>query len=265
MRHSTPEAALHAVGVIPARYQSSRFPGKPLALIGGKALVERVFERASAARRIDRLVVATDDARIAEAVRAFGGDALMTSPGHASGTDRLAEVARALPADLFVNVQGDEPLLDPRDIDDLVECLEQDRSLDMATLADTLLEPEAARDPNVVKVVCDAGGRALYFSRSPIPYVRDPAATGGGWPEPGRDASAPPWLRHVGLYAYRRGFLLEFASWSPGVLESLEGLEQLRTLERGRAIRVLKAHGHYQGVDTPADVRAVERALLLSS
>src|SRR5437867_8787018 len=125
MRHATPKAAMHAVGVIPARYQSSRFPGKPLALIGGKALVERVFERARAARRIDRLVVATDDARIAEAVRAFGGDALMTSPRHASGTDRLAEVARVVPADLFVNIQGDEPLLDPHDIDDLIECLEQ--------------------------------------------------------------------------------------------------------------------------------------------
>jgi len=268
MRHSTPKAALHAVGVIPARYQSSRFPGKPLALIGGKPLVEHVFERARAARRIDRLVVATDDARIAGAVRAFGGDALMTSPLHASGTDRLAEVARALPADLFVNIQGDEPLLDPHDIDDLIECLDHDPSLDMATLADPLLEPDAARDPNVVKVVCDAGGRALYFSRSPIPYVRTAApggAIGGEWPERDTGDPPPPWLRHVGLYAYRRGFLLEFASWPPGVLESHEGLEQLRTLERGRTIRVLRARGHYQGVDTPADVRAVERALLLSS
>jgi len=271
MRHTTPKAAMHAVGVIPARYQSSRFPGKPLALIGGKALVERVFERARAASRIARLLVATDDPRIAAAVRAFGGEALMTSPEHASGTDRIAEVARALPADLFVNIQGDEPLLDPHDIDGLIECLEQEPSPDMATLADPLLESADARDPNVVKVVCDAGGRALYFSRSPIPYVQgfEDADTRGaaGRARSEWDAAdtSRPWLRHVGLYAYRREFLLEFASWGPGVLETLEGLEQLRTMERGRTIRVLRARGHYHGVDTPADVHAVERALLLSS
>ena len=162
---------MHAVGVIPARYQSSRFPGKPLALIDGRTLVERVFERARSAGRIARLLVATDDERIASAVRAFGGEVAMTSPTHASGTDRLAEVARSLSADVFVNIQGDEPLLDPRDIDGLVECLDSDPSSDMATLADPLLDAEEARDSNVVKVVCDASGRALYFSRSPIPYV----------------------------------------------------------------------------------------------
>src|SRR5437773_934954 len=171
MQHITPKAAMHAVGVIPARYQSSRFPGKPLALIGGKAILERVFERARAASRIARLLVATDDARIAAAVRAFGGEVLMTSPDHASGTDRLAEVARVLPADLFVNIQGDEPLLDPQDIDGLIECLEQDPSPDMATLADPLLEPDDAHagawphDPGV------AGARALsrrrYTGRRP--------------------------------------------------------------------------------------------------
>jgi len=244
---------MHAVGVIPARYQSSRFPGKPLALIGGRTLVQRVFERARAAGRIARLLVATDDERIASAVRAFGGEVAMTSAAHASGTDRLAEVARSLPAEVFVNIQGDEPLLDPQDIDRLVECLDSDPSSDMATLADPLLDPEEARDPNIVKVVCDAAGRALYFSRSPIPYVLAKAG------------AARPWLRHVGLYAYRRGFLLEFASWSPGALEELEGLEQLRTLERGRTIKVLRARGRYHGVDTPDDVRAVEQALLTSS
>ena len=263
---------MHAVGVIPARYQSSRFPGKPLALIDGRTLVERVFERARAALRIARLLVATDDDRIASAVRAFGGEVAMTSPSHATGTDRLAEVARSLPADLFVNIQGDEPLLDPDDIDRLVECLDADPSSDMATLADALFDPEEARDPNVVKVVCDASGRALYFSRSPIPYV--PPDAGGGRPartdapQPSGAAEAPrgrPWLRHVGLYAYRRNFLLEFASWSPGALEELEGLEQLRTLERGRTIKVLRARGRYHGVDTPDDVRAVERALRTTS
>ncbi len=251
MRHPTPQAVTHAVGVIPARYQSSRFPGKPLVLIDGRTLVERVFERARAASRIARLLVATDDDRIASAVRAFGGDAVMTSASHVSGTDRLAEVARSLPAELFVNIQGDEPLLDPLDIDRLVECLDADPSANMATLADPLLDPEEARDPNVVKVVCDASGRALYFSRSPIPHVLA--------------GTERPWLRHVGLYAYRRGFLLEFASWSPGVLERLEGLEQLRTLEHGQSIRVLRARGRYHGVDSPDDVPAVERALRMSS
>jgi 3-deoxy-manno-octulosonate cytidylyltransferase (CMP-KDO synthetase) len=253
---------MHAVGVIPARYQSSRFPGKPLALIGGRTLVERVFERARAAGRIARLLVATDDERIASAVRAFGGEVVMTSASHLSGTDRLAEVARSLPADVFVNIQGDEPLLDPQDIDRLVECLDSDPSSDMATLADPLLDPQVARDPNVVKVVCDAAGRALYFSRSLIPHV----LAGAAGERTGHDEErSRPWLRHVGLYAYRRGFLLEFASWSPGVLEELEGLEQLRTLERGRTIKVLRARGRYHGVDTPDDVSAVERALRTSS
>ena len=249
MRHATPEAERHAVGVIPARYQSSRFPGKPLALIDGRTLVERVFERARAARRLTRLLVATDDDRIASAVRAFGGEVVMTSPTHGTGTDRLAEVARSLEADLFVNIQGDEPLVDPRDIDQLVECLEADALADMATLATPLPEADQALDPNVVKVVCDASGRALYFSRSAVPFVRKGAT------------ASRPWLRHVGLYAYRRGFLLEFASWSPGVLEAIEGLEQLRALERGRTIKVLKARGIYHGVDTPDDVRAVEQVL----
>jgi 3-deoxy-manno-octulosonate cytidylyltransferase (CMP-KDO synthetase) len=259
MQQATPQAAMHAVGVIPARYRSSRFPGKPLALIGGKALVLRVLERARAARRIARLLVATDDERIAAAVEAFGGEVVMTSEAHASGTDRLAEVARSLPADLFVNIQGDEPLLDPQDIDRLVECLDTDPSSDMATLCEPLLDAGLARDPNVVKVVCDASGRALYFSRSPIPYVLEEREGGEGAGRP------RPWLRHVGLYAYRRGFLLEFASWSPGALEALEGLEQLRTIEHGRTIRVLKAHGRYHGVDTPEDVLAVEQVLRASS
>ena len=248
---------MHAVGVIPARYQSTRFPGKPLALIGGRTLVERVFERARTASRISRLLVATDDERIASTVRAFGGDVVMTSAAHTSGTDRLAEVARSLPADVYVNIQGDEPLVDPLDIDRLIEGLDADPSSDMATLADPLLDEEAARDPNVVKVVCDDSGRALYFSRSLIPFVlAGSSVPAGGGP--------PPWQRHVGLYAYRRGFLLEFAAWSPGVLERLEGLEQLRTLERGHTIKVLRARGRYHGVDTPDDVPAVERALRTS-
>ena len=245
---------MHAVGVIPARFQSSRFPGKPLTLIAGKTLVERVYERARGARRLERLLVATDDERIASAVRSFGGEVLMTSPAHASGTDRLAEVARSVPAEIYVNVQGDEPLLDAGDVDALVDGLAGDPSTDMATLCEKLPDAGAAADPNIVKVVCDEGGRALYFSRSSIPYVRDDA-------RPPRPGVAGPWLRHVGLYAYRGAFLREFAAWPRGTLERLEGLEQLRALERGHSIRVLPARGKYLGVDRPEDLDAVERAL----
>ena len=242
---------MHAVGVIPARYLSSRFPGKPLALIAGKPLVQRVFERAREARRLNRLVVATDDERILRAVEAFHGEAIVTRADHASGTDRVAEVATRVAADIYVNIQGDEPLLDPLDVDGLVEGLEADPAVDMATLAEPLGDRESARDPNIVKVVCDRDGRALYFSRSVIPYPRI-AETGG---------SPFPWLRHVGLYGYRGRFLHDFTSWGPGRLESIEGLEQLRALERGRAIRVVPARGRYHGVDTPGDLVIVERAL----
>lgn len=245
------QTATHAVGVIPARYHSTRFPGKPLALIAGKTLVERVHERARAARRLARLLVATDDERIAAVVRGFGGEALLTSPRHPSGTDRLAEVARTVPADVYVNIQGDEPMLDPRDLDRLVERLDGDPGLDAATLAGPLEAADDAADPNIVKVVCDTGGRALYFSRSPVPYPRQGVRPGA----PG------PWRRHVGLYAYRGPFLIEFASWPMTELERIEGLEQLRILEHGRVLAVLPALGHYHGVDTPADVLAVERAL----
>ena len=181
---------MHAVGVIPARYRSTRFPGKPLALIDGKALVLRVLERARAAVRIDRLLVATDDERIAAAVTASGGEVVMTSEAHASGTDRLAEVARTIPADLFVNIQGDEPLVDPRDIDGLVECLDSDAACDMATLCEPLRDARVARDPNVVKVVRDASGRALYFSRSPIPHCGRSTRAAPRGPLPGCGTSA---------------------------------------------------------------------------
>lgn len=252
MRH---QAATNAVGVIPARYNSTRFPGKPLALIAGKTLVERVHERARGARLLTRLLVATDDRRIAEAVRSFGGEVLLTSPNHPSGTDRLAEVARAHPADVYVNIQGDEPMLDPRDVDRLIERLRDNPGLDAATLAEPLDDAAVAADPNVVKVVCDAAGRALYFSRSPVPYVR----------EGGRPGAPGPWRRHIGLYAYRGAFLVEFASWPVSELECAEGLEQLRILEHGRTIGVLPALGHYHGVDTPADVAAVEKALSVAT
>jgi len=245
---------MRAVGVIPARFQSSRFPGKALALIAGKTLVQRVFERARGARRLSRLVVATDDDRIRTEVERFGGEAVMTSPGHPSGTDRLAEVARAMEADIFVNIQGDEPLLDPGDVDRLVGCMEDDVSVDIGTLREPLADRRDADDPNIVKVVCDEHGRALYFSRSRIPH-------GAGPHEQAGDPATAPWFRHVGVYAYRGDFLLRFSSWAPTPLERAERLEQLRALERGAHIRVLDARGRYHGVDTPEDVKAVEAAL----
>ena len=250
-----------ALGVIPARFNSSRFPGKPLALIGGKSLVQHVYERARRAGSLSRLLVATDDERIARAVEEFGGEAVMTSPKHPSGTDRLAEVARRIRADIYVNVQGDEPLLEPSDLDLLVECLRSEPKVDMATLSTPLTDAAAARDPNVVKVVCDAGECALYFSRSPIPH---PYAPGG---DPGAADRRPsvPWRRHVGVYAYRKRALLEFASWPRSTLEAIEGLEQLRALEHGWKVRVLPARGRYLGVDTPEDVVAVESELITCS
>ncbi len=240
-------------GVIPARYESSRFPGKPLSLIAGKPLVQWVYERARPARSLSRLLVATDDPRIARAVEGFGGEAIMTDRNHPSGTDRLAEVARRMPADIYINIQGDEPLLDPLDIDRLVECLESEPDVDMATLSRPLDDDREANDPNVVKVVCNRSSRALYFSRCPIPFQRAP--------ETERRSAPDGWLRHVGIYAYRHRFLLEYASWPRADLEVREGLEQLRALERGRTIRVLPARGRYIGVDTPADVVTVEAAM----
>jgi 3-deoxy-manno-octulosonate cytidylyltransferase (CMP-KDO synthetase) len=241
--HATGEA----LGVIPARYASTRFPGKPLALLAGKPMVQHVWERARQARALTDLVVATEDERIVRAVEGFGGRAVMTSRDHVTGTDRLAEVAGRHAAPIVVNIQGDEPLLEPLDVDALVRGLATDPGTSMATLSEPLEDERAAMDPNVVKVVCDQEGRALYFSRAPIPYPRA--------------AGAPLWLRHVGVYAYRRDFLLEFASWAPTPLETVEALEQLRALEHGHALRVLPARGRYRSVDTPEDLQAVESAL----
>ena len=238
---------LEAVGVIPSRYRSTRFPGKALALLAGKPLIQHVYERSVTARSLDRVLVATDDDRILEAVRGFGGEAVLTSPDHPSGTDRLAEVARHLEADIYVNIQGDEPLVDPRDIDALVKSLRGDPAVEMATLRSPIRNREDLENPNVVKVVCGRSGDALYFSRSPIPYRPDGGAAGA--------------YRHLGLYAYRRAFLLEITASPPGILEQLERLEQLRVLEAGRSIRVLDAVGLSVGVDTPADLELARRLL----
>jgi len=252
---------LAIVAIIPARFASTRLPGKPLSDIHGKAMIERVYERARAARVVERVLVATDDERIASAVVRFGGEAVMTSPAHATGTDRLAEAAAAIEADIIVNVQGDEPLLDPAGIDAAAEALVDDPSLEIATLAVPLRTTEEMLLPSVVKVVTDAGGNALYFSRSPIPYVRLGAAADL---RAAAEAAVARGLarKHLGLYAYRRAALLRFASLPPSPLETAEGLEQLRALHHGMRIRVVPVDGEGGvAVDTPEDLERV-RALL---
>jgi 3-deoxy-manno-octulosonate cytidylyltransferase (CMP-KDO synthetase) len=237
--------------VIPARYASSRLPGKPLLRETGKYLIQHVWERACQARA-DAVIVATDDARIFDAVREFGGRAVLTRADHPTGTDRIAEVARGLPAEVIVNLQGDEPLIDPAALDLLPELLRRDPVADVATLAVPIASPEQYRDPNCVKVVCDARGRALYFSRSPIPFVRD------GQPDFARRPAL--FLQHLGLYAYRRDFLLQLAQLPPEPLEETEKLEQLRMLAVGKAICVgVVAHAG-RGVDTPADYQRFVQA-----
>jgi 3-deoxy-manno-octulosonate cytidylyltransferase (CMP-KDO synthetase) len=236
------EVAMRTAIVIPARYASSRLPAKPLLRETGKYLVQHVYERAcqSAATTV---IVGTDDVRIAEAVRSFGGRVAMTRSDHASGTDRVAEVAASLDVDVIVNLQGDEPLIEPTTLDLLPGLLERDSEADMATLAVPITSVEQWQDPNCVKVVCDSAGRALYFSRSPIPYVRDGTA----------DFRSGLFLQHLGLYAYRRSFLLALAQLPPDPLEQCEKLEQLRVLALGRRIQVgVIAHAG-RGVDTPAD------------
>ncbi len=239
---------LSAVAVIPARYHSTRLPGKALADIGGHPMIEHVYRRASAARTIASVIVATDDGRIARAVRAFGGDVRMTSAAHQSGTDRLAEVATHLTCDLVVNVQGDEPLLEPAMIDEAVSAFHGDPQLMMSTLRRRIDDPAERDDPNVTKVVVDGEGYALYFSRAPIPYVRE------GSP------AAPAW-RHVGLYVYRRECLLRLARLEPTALERSEALEQLRALEHGIRIKALETAYDSIGVDTPADLERVRRLI----
>ena len=248
------------VAIIPARFGSTRLPGKPLSDIHGKPMIQHVHERVRRARRPDRVLVATDDERIAAVVRGFGGEAVLTSAGHETGTDRLAEVAAATTdAEIVVNVQGDEPMLDPEGIDAAVDALARDPGLDMATLSLPLREVDEMLSPSVVKVVSNARGEALYFSRSPIPLVRDA-------PSP-RAAAAAAVARglarkHVGLYVYRRAALLRFASLPPSPLEAAEGLEQLRALHHGMRIGVVEREGVAgPAVDTAEDLERV-RALL---
>jgi 3-deoxy-manno-octulosonate cytidylyltransferase (CMP-KDO synthetase) len=238
--------------VIPARYASTRLPGKPLLRATSKYLVQHVYERACQARRASQVIIATDDPRIVSAVESFGGQVAWTRRDHPSGTDRVAEVARALDADVIINLQGDEPLIDPAALDLLPQLLQRDPDADLATLAVPITSIEQWRDPNCVKVVCDAVGRALYFSRSPIPFVRDG--------QPNFHTEPPQFLQHLGLYAYRRRFLMSLASLPPEPLEKLEKLEQLRVLALGRRINVGLVCQRSIGVDTYEDYERFVRA-----
>jgi 3-deoxy-manno-octulosonate cytidylyltransferase (CMP-KDO synthetase) len=241
---------MKAIGVIPARYGSTRLPGKSLLPLAGKPLVAWVVQGAQRARRLDAVVVATDDARIVAAVEEAGGEAVMTRVDHPSGTDRIAEAAQCYDADVVINIQGDEPMIDPGLIDALVGVMERDPSLNMATAATRITTPEEVSDPGVVKVVCDDLHHALYFSRSPIPFVRDPE----------RREEALFW-RHLGIYAYRTTFLKRFVAAPPSSLERLESLEQLRAVQMGERIYVMETEDFGIGVDTPEDLARAEALL----
>jgi 3-deoxy-manno-octulosonate cytidylyltransferase (CMP-KDO synthetase) len=239
---------MSAVGLIPARHAASRFPGKPLATIAGRSMIQRVWEGAREAKSLRKLIVCTDDARIADACRAFGAEVAMTRADHATGTDRIGEVAATLPDEIVVNIQGDEPLMRGFVVDAAVEALREDPEVPIGTVVHAL-DPADRDDPNRVKVVLDTRGRALYFSRCGIPYPRDASVR------------APLW-QHVGLYAYRRDFLLRFVRLAPTPAERSECLEQLRALEHGFEIRCAVVEGWRSvAVDVPADVPLVEAAL----
>ena len=240
------------LGVIPARFASSRFPGKALALVAGKPMLEHVWERASQSRYLTDVVVATDDDRIATVVRKFGGRVRMTSSQHPSGTDRLAEVASAEEAALYVNIQGDEPLIDPEAIDAAILSVHGDEAVAMGTLKRQIFDPTDIVNPNVVKVVTNLLGDAIYFSRCPIPYERDGRSQG------------PLYFKHIGLYVYRREFLLSYPDLNVGPLEQAECLEQLRALENGYRIRVVKTEYESLGVDTPEDLERVNKLFRVS-
>jgi 3-deoxy-manno-octulosonate cytidylyltransferase (CMP-KDO synthetase) len=241
---------MRQVAIIPARFGSSRFPGKPLALILGKPLIQWTYEQALQVKDLDGVWVATDDGRIRDCVESFGGRAVMTREDHPSGSDRLAEAAGLLnlaPEDIVVNIQGDQPVFPPDLISQLSGVLARDPGVVMVTPVKRLGDAAAAANPNTVKVVFDRAGRALYFSRSPLPF----------W----RDGDTPYYYRHIGIYAYREQFLQEFVHLPPGRWEEAEKLEQLRALEHGFPIHIVETDGDTREVDTPEDLRQVEEFL----
>ncbi len=257
---------MRAAVIIPARLDSARFPGKVLAPLHGRPLIEHVWERACGSASASEIIVATDSLNVLEAVHAFGGRAVMTDPGHPSGTDRIAEVARTLDCDIIVNVQGDEPLIRAEVIDLVAGLLEEDERASLGTAATRCTDPAEIADPNVVKVVLDREGFAMYFSRAPIPYNRDKwpsladAADGDAVREDGAAENGPAGpLRHIGIYSYRREVLLRLTELEPTRLERIEKLEQLRALEHGMRIKVGITDFESHGVDTPEDLVRVSK------
>src|SRR6202165_4427323 len=249
-RKGTSMSSANVVVGIPARYGSSRLPGKPLVSLGGKPMIQRVYERAKLAQRVNRVIVATDDERIVKAVQGFGGEARMTRTEHRTGTERVAEVAAHEQGDVFVNVQGDEPLLDPGAIDVADNSLLEEPQASISTVATPIKTPGDIMDPNVVKAVLDFDGNAIYFSRAPIPWVRDTASKIQG-----------RHLKHLGLYVFQREALLEYPTLPQGELERIEQLEQLRWLENGWKIRVAEVEHDGGSGDAPAEVARVEKLL----
>jgi len=238
------------VVVIPARYAATRLPGKPLVSLAGKPMVQRVYERAKQAQTVQRVLVATDDHRILDAVASFGGEARMTRTDHRTGTERIAEVAASVEGDVFVNVQGDEPLIDPSSIDTAVAALLEEPVAQIATVATPIRHAGDIMDPNVVKTVLDFDDNALYFSRAPIPWVRDT----------NQKLHVKYW-KHLGLYVFQRDALLEYPTLPQGELEKIEQLEQLRWMENGWKIRVAEVAHDAVSVDVPEDVARVEKLL----
>lgn len=239
------ETRPRVLGVVPARYASTRFPGKIIANLAGKPLVLHAYERAKKARLLDDVLIAADDERVVAALKPFGARLVMTNPAHPTGTDRIAEAAAADTAEIIVNIQGDEALIDPETIDAAIRPLLEQPEIMMSTARRRITDSALVTNPNIVKVICDQRGRAIYFSRSPIPHIRDAAD---------QAAAAECYWQHIGLYVYRREFLLSFASMAQTPLEKLEKLEQLRAIEHGCPIAVIDTDYDGRGVDVPEDL-----------
>ena len=249
------------LAVIPARWASTRFPGKPLALIQGKPMIQWVAEQAEKARLVSEVVVATDDMRISNAVNKFGGRAIMTSTEHSTGTDRVAEVAETIECGIVVNVQGDEPLIPPENIDLVIRPLLDSSELLVSTLMTPLRDLKEMFNPDICKVVADENGRALYFTRAPVPYNREAWSDGGHETDQNGTTSSIYGFKHIGLYAYTKSFLLQFSRLKASRLENLEKLEQLRILENGYSIRVTETERNSVGVDRLEDLNTIEQSL----
>lgn len=240
---------MNIIGVIPSRYDSTRLPGKPLVDIGGKSLIRRVYEQTIKSKLLSQVIVATDDRRVYNAVAAFGGEAVMTSKRHKSGTDRIVEAIKGMKCDIVVNIQGDEPFIDARNIDNVVKPLINNRKLNVSTLAVRIKDLNELKDPNAVKVILDNNKDAIYFSRGVIPFSKTPVVR------------KDKYYKHIGIYAYRKGFLKKFAKAKQSELEIIEKLEQLRILDMGEKIRVVIVKKDSLGVDTKQDLVKARKLL----